>query len=122
MVITAVFFALSTIPGFLWIKERAQPQKLPVGQNYFSIGFKRLGQTIKNIRHFKEFVKFMIAFLIYNDGIMMAMDFAAIIGAVLYGMKQDQLILLMIAVQVTSIFGAFISGIYGERTGFKRTL
>ncbi len=122
MVITAVFFALSTIPGLLWIKERAQPQKLPAGQNYLTIGFKRLGQTIKNIRHFKEFAKFMLAFLIYNDGIMMAMDFAAIIGGVLYGMNEVQLIIMMIIVQVTSIFGAYISGIYGEKAGFKKAL
>ena len=122
MVITAVFFALSTIPGFLWIKERAIPQKLSTGENYLGIGSKRLGQTFKSIRHFKEFVKFMVAFLVYNDGIMMAMDFAAIIGAVLYGMTQQQLIILMILVQVTSIFGAYLSGIYGERVGFKRAL
>jgi UMF1 family MFS transporter len=122
MVITAVFFALSTIPGFLWIKERAFPQKLAVGENYLGIGFKRLAQTFKSIRHFKEFVKFMVAFLVYNDGIMMAMDFAAIIGAVLYGMNQQQLILMMILVQVTSIFGAYLSGIYGEKVGFKRAL
>jgi UMF1 family MFS transporter len=122
MVITAVFFALSTIPGLLWIKERAHPQKLPAGQNYLTIGFTRLGQTIKNIRHFKEFAKFMVAFLIYNDGIMMAMDFAAIIGGVLYGMNEVQLIIMMIIVQVTSIFGAYISGIYGEKAGFKKAL
>ena len=122
MVITAVFFALSTIPGLLWIKERAQPQKMPAGENYLTIGFKRLGKTFRNIRHFKEFLKFMLAFLIYNDGIMMAMDFAAIIGAVMYGMKQEQLIIMMIIVQVTSIFGAYISGIYGEKAGFKKAL
>ncbi|RPH87410.1 MAG: MFS transporter [Deltaproteobacteria bacterium] len=122
MVITAVFFAASTIPSFLIIKERAQPQRLLPGQNYLTVGFKRLGKTLKNIRHFKEFVKFMIAFLVFNDGIMMAMDFAAIIGAVLYGMNQTQLIVMMIIVQVTSIFGAYLSGIYGEKVGFKRAL
>jgi MFS transporter, UMF1 family len=122
MVITAVFFAASTIPTILWIKDRATAQKLPPGENYLSIGFKRLGRTFKSIRHFKEFGKFMLAFIIYNDGIMMAMDFAAIIGAVLYGMKQEQLILLMILVQLTSIFGAYISGIYGEKAGFKKAL
>jgi UMF1 family MFS transporter len=122
MVITAIFFGLSSIPAFLYIRERAIPQKLPAGETYLTIGFKRLGRTVKSIRHFKEFVKFMLAFLIYNDGIMMAMDFAAIIGAVLYGMKQQQLILLMILVQVTSVAGAYLAGIYGERAGFKRTL
>jgi MFS transporter, UMF1 family len=122
MVITAVFFAASTIPTIVWIKDRGTAQKLPPGENYLAIGFKRLGRTLRSIRHFKEFGKFMLAFLIYNDGIMMAMDFAAIIGAVLYGMKQDQLIILMILVQATSILGAYVSGIYGERAGFKRAL
>jgi UMF1 family MFS transporter len=122
MVITAAFFALSTIPAFVWIKERAIAQKLPAGTNYPTIGFSRLWRTFKSVRHFKEFVKFMVAFLIYNDGIMMAMDFAAIIGAVLYGMKQEQLIILMILVQVFSVIGAYIAGIYGDRVGFKRAL
>jgi MFS transporter, UMF1 family len=122
MVITAVFFAASTVPTILYIKDRTAAQKLPPGENYLTIGFKRLGRTLKSIRHFKEFGKFMLAFLIYNDGIMMAMDFAAIIGAVLYGMKQEQLIILMILVQVTSIFGAYVSGIYGEKAGFKKVL
>jgi UMF1 family MFS transporter len=122
MVITSVFFAASTIPTILWIKDRSAGQKLPPGDNYLSIGFKRLGRTLKSIRHFKEFGKFMLAFLIYNDGIMMAMDFAAIIGAVMYGMKQEQLIILMILVQLTSIFGAYVSGIYGAKAGFKKAL
>jgi len=58
MVITAVFFALSTIPGLLWIKERAHP-KTARRSNYLTIGFKRLGQTIKNIRTFERIAKFM---------------------------------------------------------------
>jgi UMF1 family MFS transporter len=122
MVITAVFFALSSVPAFLYIRERAVPKRLSAGENYLIVGFKRLGRTFRSIRHFKEFVKFLFAFLIYNDGIMMAMDFAAIIGAVLYGMTQQQLIVLMILVQVTSVIGAYLAGIYGERVGFKRAL
>ena len=122
MVITSLFFAISSIPAFLYIRERAIPQTLPASETYLTIAFKRLGRTFKSIRHFKEFGKFMVAFLIYNDGIMMAMDFAAIIGAVLYGMNQQQLILLMILVQVMSVFGAYVSGLFGERVGFKRAL
>ncbi|MBN1334917.1 MAG: MFS transporter [Deltaproteobacteria bacterium] len=122
MVITAVFFALSSIPLFVCVKERAVAQRLPRASAYLTLSFRRLMRTIRSIRHFKEFVKFMVAFLIYNDGIMMAMDFAAIIGAVMYGMNQQQLIIMMIIVQVTSIFGAWVSGIYGQRAGFKKAL
>lgn len=119
---TAIFFALAAIPTYRWIKERASAQKLPAGENYLTIGFKRLARTIGSVRRFKEFLKFMIAFLIYNDGIIMALDFAAIIGAVLYGMKQTQMIIFMIIVQVTSIAGAYAFSLIGEKIGYKKSL
>lgn len=121
-IFTALFFFISALPAFLWIKESGERNPLPAGMNYISLAFSRLGRTIRSVRHFTEFLKFIIAFLIFNDGIVMALDFAAIIGSVLYGMTQTQLIILMILVQFASIFGAYLSGIYGERVGFMRAL
>jgi UMF1 family MFS transporter len=119
---TALFFALSTIPLFLHLKERREGRALPPGENYLSLAFKRLKNTFGAVRDFREFIKFIFAFLIYNDGILMALDFAAIIGAVLYGMNQTQLIVFMIIVQVTSAIGAYVFGIWGEKAGFKQAL
>ncbi len=121
-VITAVFFALSAVPIFLWLRERAKPQVLPDGENYLIVALKRLWKTIRTAGRFGEFVKFMVAFLIYNDGIIMALDFAAIIGAVLYGMTQEQLIIFMIIVQITNVAGAYLFGILVDRIGGKRSL
>jgi UMF1 family MFS transporter len=122
LIITAVFFALSAIPIFLWLPERAQPQPLPPGENYLSLAFRRLSKTIRTAGQFKEFVKFMIAFLIYNDGIIMALDFAAIIGAVLFGMDQQLLIVFMIVVQITNVAGAYVFGLLVDRIGGKGSL
>jgi UMF1 family MFS transporter len=122
LVITALFFALFATPLFLWLRERTQPQLLPAGETYLSVAFKRLWKTIKTAGHFKEFVKFMIAFLIYNDGIIMALDFAAIIGAVLFGMDQQMLIVFMIIVQITNVAGAYVFGLLVDRIGGKRSL
>ena len=119
---TALFFALSTIPLFLRLKERHKGRALPPGENYLSLAFKRLKNTIGAVRDFREFIKFIVSFLIYNDGILMALDFAAIIGAVLYGMNQTQLIIFMIIVQVTSAIGAYVFGIWGEKGGYKQVL
>ena len=121
-VFTAIFFLISALPTFLWVKETGERKPLPEGMNYFTLAFSRLGRTVRSVRHFSEFLKFIIAFLIFNDGIVMALDFAAIIGAVLYGMNQTQLIILMIVVQVASVAGAYLSGIIGERTGLMRAL
>ncbi len=120
--ITAVFYLASTLPTILWLRERAEPQKLQRGENFLQVSFKRLGNTFRAVRNYKEFVKFIVAFLIYNDGIMMTMDFAAIIGAVLFGMGQQQLIIFMIIVQVTSVAGAYLFGILSMRWNSKKSL
>ncbi|MBN1584397.1 MAG: MFS transporter [Anaerolineae bacterium] len=122
LIITAVFFALSTLPLFLWLPERAQPQRLPPGENFLTLAFKRLGSTFQTIKTFKEFVKFMVAFLIYNDGILMTMDFASILGAVLFGIGQEKLIIFMIIVQITSVAGAYLFGLVANDFGGKRSL
>ena len=121
-IITAVFFALSTVPMWFWLKEKAEPKPLKVGDNYLKVAFRRLRTTFRSVNQYREFLKFMLAFLVYNDGIIAALDFAAIIGAVLYGMDQQSLIIMMILVQVASVAGAYLYGIIGERIGFKRGL
>ena len=122
LVITAVFFAISAVPIFLWLPERAKSNSLPPGENYFSVALKQLRQTIKTARQFKEFLKFMAAFLIFNDGVIMALNFAAIIGAVLYGMDQQQLIIFVIIVQVSNVGGAYAFGSWVDKLGGKRSL
>jgi UMF1 family MFS transporter len=107
LVITAVFFALSALPIFLWLPERAKKRPLPSGDNYLSIAFKQLANTIRTAGSFKEFVKFMVAFLIYNDGVMMALDFAAIIGAVLFGIDQQGLIIFVIGFYIIGAVAGF---------------
>jgi len=122
LVITAVFFALSAVPIFLWLPERAQRRSLPPGRSYWSIAIERLRATIRTASRFKEFLKFMLAFLIYNDAVIMALDFAAIIGAVLFGMDQQQLIIFVIVVQATNVAGAFVFGWLVDRIGGQRSL
>jgi UMF1 family MFS transporter len=122
LVFTALFFAVFSLPILLWVRERAEPQELPDGETYLSVAFKRLGETFRTIRKFKEFIKFIVAFLIYNDGILMVLNFAAILGAVLYGMEQQELIIFMVIVQVTSIAGAYLFGLIADDFGGQRAL
>ena len=115
LVFTSLYFAASAIPAWLWIKEKAVAKELPDGETYLSVAFKRLGDTIKALGNFKDFLRFIIAFLIYNDGILMALNFASIIGAVMFGMEQTELIIFMIIVQITSVIGAYLAGILGKK-------
>jgi UMF1 family MFS transporter len=122
LVITAVFWSLSAIPIFLWLPERAKPQRLGVGENYLTLAVRQLGRTISTARHFKEFIKFMVAFLIFNDAVIMALDFAAIMGAVLFGMDQQMLIVFVVIVNATNVLGAYLFGILVDKIGGKLSL
>jgi len=62
-------------------------------ENLIKDSFQKLANTFKEIRTYKEFLRYMFAFLIYNDGIMMLMDFAAIIGGTLFGLGTVELLL-----------------------------
>ncbi|HLV45015.1 MAG TPA: MFS transporter [Aggregatilineales bacterium] len=121
-VITALFYALSTLPALFWLNERAAPKQLPAGENYLTVAFKQLARTARQVRHFREFIKFLIAFLIFNDGILMALDFAAIFGAVMFGMSQEQLIILIMVLSVSSVAGAYLFGLLADSLGSKRSL
>ena len=122
LVFTAIFFAVSAIPAWLWIKERAVANELPEGKTYLSMAYSRLVETFKELGNYRDFLRFIIAFLIYNDGILMALNFASIIGAVMFGMEQTELIIFMIVVQVFSVIGAYFAGLVGKKIGFKSTL
>ncbi len=120
--VTAVFYLLSALPTFLWVKQINEPEKLPAGETTFGLAFKKLAQTFRSIKNYKEFVKYMVAFLIYNDGIMMLMDFAAIIGATLYGINQTQLIIFVIIIQITGAGGALLFGKIADRESSKQSI
>jgi len=120
--ITAVFYLISSIPTFLWVKEIQEPEKIPKGERIVSIAFKKLAQTFRDIKNYKEFIKYMAAFLIYNDGIMMLMDYAAIIGATLFGMKQTQLIIFVILIQIAGSLGALLFGRISDKKSSKEAI
>lgn len=121
LVITAVYFALFALPAFLIIKEKERPLKKE-HKSYLKIAIERLSHTIRSVRDYKEFLKYMLALLIYNDGIIAALTFAAIIGQVLFGLTDEQLIIFVIIVQITNMVGAYIYGVWAEKFGTKNSL
>ena len=122
LVFTAVYFAVFAIPIFLWLKESPAIGLLPRGKSILMLPFQRIAETVRTARRYREFGKFILAFLVYNDGILMTLSFAAILGTVLYGMNQQQLIMFMILVQITSVPGAFVMGWVTDRLGARSAL
>lgn len=120
--ITAAIYLIAAIPTFLWVKEKREPEQIPAGKNVIVLAFEKLAQTFRSVKKHKEFVKYAISFLVYNDGIMMLMDFAAIIGATLFGMEQTQLIIFVILIHFSGAIGALLFGKISDKKSGKEAI
>jgi UMF1 family MFS transporter len=106
----AIWWGLFSIPIFRRIPEPpAATETLAPGKNVVSLAFKRLWTTIKDIRQFKELFKYLIAFLIYIDGIGTIIGVAVIYGAEL-GFGSIELIAALLLVQFVGIPYSLIFG------------
>lgn len=117
--ITALIYLISAIPTFLHVEEKQEPESLPEGTNVIVLAFSKLFDTFKSVKKHKEFVKYALAFLVYNDGIMMLMDFAAIIGATIFGLGQTELIIFVIVIHFSGSLGAFLFGSLADKKSSK---
>ncbi|MEA3475204.1 MAG: MFS transporter [Candidatus Cloacimonadota bacterium] len=119
--VTALFFGCFAIPIFLFVPEKASLQK-ERNHSYIKIGYKRLTQTFKNIKKFKELTKFLLSFFLYNDGIKTVIVFAAIYGAYRFGMNEGQLITYFVFANIASFIGSIIFGFIVDKIGAKKTI
>jgi UMF1 family MFS transporter len=116
----ALWWLVFSIPLFLQVPE---PPAAGVfnGQSVVKASFERLWQTVKDIRHYAELFKFLIAFLIYNDAIGTIISLAAIYGAEL-GFGTLELILALLLVQFVGIPYSLIFGRLPSQEAKRRPL
>jgi UMF1 family MFS transporter len=106
----ALWWALFSIPLLKNIPEpHTLTARLEKGQNVLSVSFKRIGETFRDIRQYKELFKLLLAALIYLDGIGTIIGVAAIYGAEL-GFGTMELILALLLVQFVGIPFSLIFG------------
>ena len=115
----AFFFGFFALPTFLLLKEIKKTSRRT---NYFKTAVKRLSTSVKHIKDFKELIKFIISYLVYNDGIIIVISFAAIYGATRFGMNTKQLINYFVIANITSMVGAFVFGYILDKIGAKKTI
>jgi MFS transporter, UMF1 family len=120
--VVAVYYTVMVIPTFLFLRDRSVPQPLPPGENYISIGFRQLRRTFAHIRRYRELVKLLVAFLVYNDGIVTVIGFAAIYAVDTIGFSSTELMILFVTLNVVAAAGAISFGRLADRIGQKRTI
>jgi UMF1 family MFS transporter len=116
-----IFFLFTAIPTFLWVKERGTAQLLPSGYNYLTIGFKRLGDTLREVGRFKDLAVLLLSIFFSMAAIYIIITFAFIYGDQVIGWDSAVRIYMFIIVQITAALGAVFFGILQDKIGAKIT-
>ena len=116
--LVAAWFLAFSIPLFLFVPER-RVSGVRVDPR---AALRELAQTIRAIRRYSEIVKFLIARLVFNDGLVTVFAFGGIYAAGTFGMSLSEVILFGVALNVTSGLGAVVFGFVDDKIGGKKTI
>ncbi|WP_405579196.1 MFS transporter [Streptomyces sp. NBC_01092] len=92
------------------------------GKTPGAMGFRQLAATIRDMRRHPLTLAFLLAYLIYNDGIQTVISQASIYGSEELGLGQSTLIGAVLLVQVLAVAGALGMGRLARIYGAKRTI
>ncbi len=117
-VAAAFWWLLFSIPLFLKVPE--PPRRLEQGEephaNLARVAFSRLRETVKDLRHHKDALFLLIAFLIYNDAINTIIRMAVPYGKEI-GIRNEMLIAAILMVQFVGVPFSFAFGSLAGKIG-----
>ncbi|KUN01927.1 MFS transporter [Streptomyces yokosukanensis] len=85
-------------------------------------GLKQLTATVRDMRRHPLTLGFLLAYLIYNDGIQTVISQASVYGSQELGLGQSTLIVAVLLVQVLAVAGALAMGRLARVYGAQRTI
>ncbi|MFJ2235750.1 MFS transporter [Streptomyces sp. NPDC087859] len=99
------------------LHDRRMPQREPTAP-----GFRQLAATVRDMRRHPLTLSFLLAYLVYNDGIQTVISQASVYGSEELGLGQSTLIGAVLLVQVLAVAGALGMGRLARAYGAKRTI
>ena len=117
-VAVAVFYGLFTLPLIFWLSEAKTNSTKPSEKGAFA----ELWKTLKDTRKTPGALRFLLAFFLYNDGIVTVISFSSIYAVSTLKFSMGEVLSLFIMVQVSAGVGAFTLGYLTDAWGPRKTI
>ncbi|OEU92160.1 MFS transporter [Streptomyces abyssalis] len=115
------WWAVFTVVPLLRLRER--PGTAAPGSRISLLsGWRELARTFRELRRYRLTMLFLLAYLVYNDGVQTVITQASVFGSEELGVDQTTLIGAVLLVQILAVAGALLMGRIAERHGAKRTV
>ncbi|MBT6093699.1 MAG: MFS transporter, partial [Rhodospirillaceae bacterium] len=116
----AIWMAVFALPLLLLTPDRPNTPEPMI--TAIREGLTTLADTLKNLRRYRDAAWFLLARMIYTDGLNTLFAFGGIYAAGTFGMNFQELILFGIAMNVTAGLGAFGFAWADDKLGAKWTI
>ena len=116
--LTGVWWALFSLPTFRYLREdlpQQRPSSLPAGWRGYLRAF-------AEIRRYPDLLRFLVAFLFYNDGIQTIIVVAAIFAREELGLSQTSILGCFLMIQFVAMPGALLFGRIARRFGARQAI
>jgi len=118
--LVAAWFAVFSLPIFLLVKE--DKSRVTKSGGILNASFRQLSSTFREIQNYRQIVRFLLARLIYNDGLITVFAFGGIYAAGTFDFELQEILIFGIVINAAAGTGAFIFGRLDDKLGGKRTL
>jgi len=116
--LVAVWLGVFALPLFLTLREERRP-----GVRLDVVGaFRELGNTFRAVRRYRDAALFLLARLLFNDGLITVFAFGGIYAVGTFGMTLGDVIKFGIGINVAAGAGAYLFGFVDDRIGGRRTV
>lgn len=116
--LVAGWFLVFALPLFRNVPER----RIGAVRLVPGAAFRELATTFREIRQYRQVVRFLVARLVYNDGLVTIFAFGGIYAANTFGFTLAQVLAFGVALNVAAGLGALLFGFVDDRLGGKRTV
>ncbi len=119
-VVTALWFVVFSWPFFLFTPDRASTGRAPT--EAVRTGIRQLVDTLREFRRHRTIVRFLIARLLYVDGLNTLFALGGVYAATTFAMDEESVLLFAILLNITACAGAVAFGWLDDRIGARQTL
>ena len=122
MIVAGCWWGLFALPTMLWLRDKKPTEPGISLTKLARDGWHRISNTLREVRRYKQLVRFLIAYLIFNDGIETIIIMATPFGAQVVGMEVSELVAFFIMIQATAFVGSLFFGWLADKIGNRKTL
>ena len=115
----AAWFLIFSLPTFFFLKD-SKRQK--INKENISSSFNSILQTFKEISKYKIIVRFLIARLFYNDGLITIFALGGIYAIGTLSFSMQEVLVLGIVLNVFAALGSFVFGLIEDRIGVRKVI